>query len=333
MDSSTRISGWPGMSFPSWSLNLSDWYAWTYSVKNIPTPGTPPSRMSVRPRLSGGWLNACDGAPEIPVKTTATSNTNHPRFIISHLLDFFPIASNRLFHTYPRKIAPVNLFFWETALLPATIGPDGRRCIGVLHGPERRLRRALPGIRGPAGPFRQTPRNGAGSPCRRCRLRLRGAAASLRLRGGRVRGLRSRSGPGRPGKGETGPVSPRAPGDRRVLRRPSDRLSAGRPCSLPGQLAGPRTPGRGGALPPRRRFGHLGGWGDPPPDPQLRAPPARKRHDASSHERGGGGDRVPPELRLGGEPEGQVTDRAQVLRGRPARCREKRDPPLPSLSR
>src|SRR3972149_2551944 len=108
---------------------------------------------------------------------------------------------------------------------------------------------------------------------------------------------------------------------------------AGGPRSLPGQLAGPRPPGRGGALPPRRRFGHLGGWGDPPPDPQLRAPPARKRHDASSHERGGGGDRVPPELRLGGEPEGQVPDRAQVLRGRPPRCREKRDPPLPSLSR
>src|SRR3990170_958601 len=221
------------MSSPSWSLNVSDSYAWTYSVKNVPTPGTPPSRMSVRPRLSGGWLNACDGAPEIPVKTTAISNTNHPRFTISPLLDFFPIASNRLSHTYPRGIVPVNLFFLETALLPATIGRDGRRCIGVLHGPERRLRRALPGIRGPAGPFRQAPRNGAGSRCRRRRLRLRGAAASLRLLGGRVRGFRPGSGPGRPGKGETGPVSPSALGDRRVLRHPSDRLSPRPPPSLP----------------------------------------------------------------------------------------------------
>src|SRR4030067_323006 len=223
MDSSAPLSGWPGMSFPSLSLNLSDWYAWTYSVKNVPTPGTPPSRMSVRPRLSGGWLNACDGAPEIPVKTTAISNTNHPRFIISPLLDFFPIASNRLSNTYPRGIVPVNLFFWETAIIPATIGRDGRRCIGVLHGPERRLRRALPGIRGPAGPFRQAPRNGAGSPCRRRRLRLRGAAAFLRLPGGRLRGVRRRSRPRRPGQGETGPVSPRALGDRRGRPPPAGR--------------------------------------------------------------------------------------------------------------
>src|SRR3972149_5392588 len=213
------------MSSPSWSLNVSDSYAWTYSVKNVPTPGTPPSRMSVRPRLSGGWLNACDGAPEIPVKTTAISNTNHPRFIISPLLDFFPIASNRLSHTYPWGIVPVNLFFWETALLPATIGRDGRRCFGVLHGPERRLRRSLPGIRGPAGPFRQAPRNGEGSPCRRRRPGLPGAAAFIRLRGGRVRGLRPRAGPGRPGQGEAGPFSPRAPGDRRGVRRPRGRSS------------------------------------------------------------------------------------------------------------
>src|SRR3972149_5056125 len=90
------------------------------------------------------------------------------------------VSVNRLPHTYPRRILPVNLFFWETTLLPATIWRDGWRCFGVLHGPERRLRRALPGIRGPAGPLRQAPRVGAGSPCRLARVRGPGGAFAPR---------------------------------------------------------------------------------------------------------------------------------------------------------
>src|SRR3990172_3962934 len=233
------------------------------------------------------------------------------------------VSVNRLPHTYPRRILPVNLFFWETTLLPATIWRDGWRCFGVLHGPERRLRRALPGIRGPAGPLRQAPRVGAGSPCRRRRLRFRGAASPLRLRRGGGRGLRPRS----------GPVPPRPRGDRGVLGHLPHRPPAGRPRPLSWQLAGPRTPGRGGTLSPGRRLGHLEGRGDPPPDPQLRAPAARERYNASPRECGGGGDRVPSELCVGGEPEGPVPDDAPDFPRRRAQDREKRHPSLPPLPR
>src|SRR5512134_2827051 len=62
------------MSFPLLSLKWFDPYAWMYSVKYVPGPGGPPSRMSVRPRLSGGWLNASAGVPARPAASAAISS-------------------------------------------------------------------------------------------------------------------------------------------------------------------------------------------------------------------------------------------------------------------